>query len=53
MIETHPFGNFIPENSRFLILGSFAGRQSVKGTSVTNDEYDWFYGTRRNQFMDL
>jgi hypoxanthine-DNA glycosylase len=53
MIETHPFGNFVPPNVKYLILGSFTGRQAVKGTSVTDDSYDWFYGTRKNQFWPI
>ena len=43
MIETHPFGNFVPKKAKYLILGSFTGRQS----------YDWFYGTKVNQFWPI
>jgi hypoxanthine-DNA glycosylase len=53
MIETHPFGNFVPPNAKYLILGSFTGRQAVKGTTTTDDAYDWFYGTKRNQFWSI
>jgi len=53
MIETHPFGNFVPPNTKYLILGSFTGRQAVKGETVTDDSYDWFYGTKRNQFWPI
>lgn len=53
MIETHPFGNFIPSKPKYLILGSFTGRQAVKGTQETVDSYDWFYGTKRNQFWSI
>jgi len=53
MIETHAFGNFVPLNSKYLILGSFTGRQAVKDTTVTDDSYDWFYGTKRNQFWPI
>lgn len=53
MIETHPFGDFIPPNARYLILGSFTGRQAVKGTRATDDSYDWYYGTKRNQFWPI
>lgn len=45
MPETHPFGNFVPNNSRYLILGSFTGKPENK--------YDWFYGTKRNQFWKI
>ncbi len=53
MIETHPFGSFVPPDARYLILGSFSGRQSVKGKSFTDESYDWFYGTPRNQFWPI
>ena len=53
MIETHAFGNFIPLNAKYLILGSFTGRQAVKGNSATDDSYDWFYATKRNQFWPI
>ena len=43
MVEIHPFGSFVPKNARYLILGSFTGKQS----------YDWFYGTKRNQFWRI
>ncbi|MBU2609976.1 MAG: hypothetical protein KJ606_03370 [Chloroflexi bacterium] len=53
MIETHPFGNFVPLYAKYLILGSFTGRQAVKGNASTDDAYDWFYGTKRNQFWSI
>lgn len=48
MIETHPFGNFVPENIRYLILGSFA----AKGIG-TDPAYDWYYGSKYNQFWKI
>ena len=45
MLEKHPFGNFIPANTQYLFLGSFAGKK-VYG-------YDWFYGSKRNQFWAI
>jgi hypoxanthine-DNA glycosylase len=53
MLETHPFGNFVPLNTKYMILGSFTGRQAVKGNNATDDSYDWFYGTKRNQFWPI
>ena len=53
MIETHAFGNFIPPNAKYLILGSFTGRQAVKDKAAHDPSYDWFYGTKRNQFWPL
>ena len=45
MIETHPFVNFVPQDARYLILGSFTGKQE--------DDYDWFYCSKRNQFWPI
>ncbi len=53
MIETHPFDLFIPANTKYLILGSFSGRQAVKGTAYTYEAYDWYYGTKMNQFWPI
>jgi hypoxanthine-DNA glycosylase len=53
MIEKHAFGNFVPPNSKYLILGSFTGRQAVQDSKVKDPAYDWFYATKRNQFWPL
>lgn len=50
MIETHPFGNFVPQNAQYLILGSFTGQRSEE--DIFNG-YDWFYGTKRNLFWPI
>lgn len=48
MLEIHPFGYFAPKNSKYLILGSFTGKD------YSNDsEYDWFYSSKRNQFWQI
>ncbi len=49
-VETHPFGSFVPRNARFLLLGSFTGKRSEE--DILNG-YDWFYGTKRNQFWPI
>jgi len=46
MIETHPFGDFVPTNTQYLLLGSFTGQ-------ITDVSYDWFYGTKRNLFWPI
>lgn len=43
MIETHPFGSFVPVEAYYLLLGSFTGQ----------DSGNWFYGTKRNQFWKI
>jgi hypoxanthine-DNA glycosylase len=46
MLETHPFGSFVPSQARYLILGSFPGKNS-------NLYFEWFYGSNRNQFWHI
>src|SRR3972149_2501161 len=53
MIEKHPFGPFVPQDAKYLILGSFTGKEAVKGQPYYDDSYDWFYGTKRNQFWPM
>lgn len=48
VIETHAFGNFVPPNARYLILGSFTAKKNEG-----DDYYDWFYTTKRNQFWPI
>lgn len=50
MLETHPFGAFVPPNAQYLILGSFPGKQS--SVSAT-DSWGWFYGNPRNHFWQI
>lgn len=46
MIETHPFGAFVPKECKYLFLGTFTGK-------ITEPSYDWFFGTKRNQFWPM
>jgi hypoxanthine-DNA glycosylase len=50
LVETHPFGAFVPKNIRCLIVGSFPGREQ---TQCDIDETHWFYGAPRNQFWKI
>ena len=45
MIETHPFGDFIPAKTRYLMIGSFVTKPS--------NPYEWFYANGRNQFWPI
>ena len=45
MIETHPFGNFVPKKIKYLMLGSFVSKPS--------NPYEWFYANGRNQFWPI
>ena len=43
MIDVHPFLYFAPKKAKYLLLGSFPGREPG----------DWFYGTKRTQFWNI
>jgi hypoxanthine-DNA glycosylase len=45
-IESHPFEDFIPENTKHLIIGTFP-------TNPTNLEFDFFYSGRENLFWNI
>ena len=45
MIEVHPFGNFIPPKTKYLMLGSF--------TTKPDKSYKWFYANGRNHFWPI
>lgn len=53
MRETHPFGIFSPPGANYLILGSFVGKGAGQNTADTDAAYDWYYGTKRNQFWPI
>lgn len=46
MIEVHPYRPFVPNNTKYLFLGTFTGKKdSLKD--------DWFFGTKRTQFWKI
>jgi len=45
MREKHPFGVFVPKNTKYFLLGSFVTKPS--------NPYDWFYANGRNQFWPI
>lgn len=45
MLEVHPFGDFIPPNAKYLLLGSF--------TTKPASNYQWFYANGRNHFWPI
>ncbi|SMO84674.1 DNA-deoxyinosine glycosylase [Solitalea koreensis] len=49
LIEYHPFPPFVPDNCKYLILGSFPGKNS---TVYPAAEY-WSYEGDRNQFWKI
>lgn len=52
MIETHPFGCFVPRNAKYLILGSFTTKEAYDNAKVK--DYVWFYSNGgRNMFWPI
>lgn len=45
MVEVHPFGDFVPKETKYLMLGSFVTKPPHR--------YDWFYANGRNQFWPI
>lgn len=50
IVESHPFEAFIPENIKYLIVGSFPGKEQ---TQIELNETHWFYGAPRNQLWKI
>lgn len=48
MVETNPFGIFVPPKAKYLLLGSFVAKKKDGDIS-----YDWFYSSKRNQFWPI
>jgi hypoxanthine-DNA glycosylase len=48
MIEIHPFGDYVPDNARYLLLGSFIAKKAPNDA-----QYDWYYSSKRNQFWPI
>jgi hypoxanthine-DNA glycosylase len=53
-LEIHPFGSFLTENTRYLVVGTFPGRQFSQRSTAENDADDraFSYGGR-NQFWRI
>jgi len=52
MIETHPFGSFVPPQVKYLLLGSFTTKEAFDDTK--KEAYKWFYANGgRNQFWPI
>ncbi len=52
MIETHPFGDFVPRNANHLMLGSFTTKEAYDPKKKAT--YVWFYANGgRNQFWPI
>lgn len=52
MIETHPFGSFVPIKAKYLLLGSFTTKEAFDDKKKA--AYVWFYSNGgRNQFWPI
>lgn len=45
MIVTHPFDDFVPRGTHYLLLGSFV--------ATPGNNYDWYYSNGRNYFWPI
>lgn len=48
MLETHPFGDFLPRKMKYLVLGSFCSKPARPDIV-----YDWYYANGRNHFWKI
>ncbi len=48
MNETHPYGDYIPTQTKYLILGSFPSKAQSK-----DNEVNWFYSSGKSQFWPI
>lgn len=52
MVETHPFGSFVPSGAKYLLLGSFTTKEAFD--EKKKESYVWFYSNGgRNQFWPI
>ena len=51
--EYHPFDSFIPYKCRYLILGSFPGKEFTQEENNILSYDSWYYGTKSNLFWKL
>lgn len=52
MLETHPYGSFIPAKAKYLLLGSFTTKEAFDAEKKAF--YVWFYSNGgRNQFWPI
>lgn len=49
-IEVHPFEPFIPDGAKYLIIGSFPGKEQTQH-KLSDDA--WLYGAKRNMFWKI
>lgn len=54
MLEYHPFGSFLPHHVKYLVVGTFPGKQysQLPKEVVLNDPMAWSYAGR-NQFWTI
>ena len=50
-LEYHPFEDFVPKNSKYLILGSFPPKELTQNLECI--EKFWFYSSKKNQFWKI
>lgn len=52
VLETHPFGDFVPKITKYLLIGSFTTKEAFDESK--KEKYVWYYSNGgRNQFWPL
>lgn len=54
MIETHPFGSFVPTQAKYLLLGSFPCNRNMRTEGASPAYGEWFYcGSGKSAFWSI
>lgn len=51
--EQHPFPPFVPADARYLLVGTFPGRQLTQKPAAERTPDDWYYGTHKRSLWHL
>ncbi|GAB2961414.1 hypothetical protein GCM10027048_31820 [Hymenobacter coalescens] len=52
-LEQHPFPPFMPAQARYLLIGTFPGRQLTQKPAAERTPEDWYYGTHKRSLWHI
>ncbi|RSK38966.1 uracil-DNA glycosylase family protein [Hymenobacter perfusus] len=52
-LEQHPFPPFMPAQARYLLIGTFPGRQLTQKSAAERTPDDWYYGTHKRSLWHI
>ena len=52
-LEQHPFPPFMPPGARYLLIGTFPGRQLTQKPADERTPDDWYYGTHKRSLWHI